>query len=202
MALDDGTAVRIPRGAMLALQMHFVSTGKPERCRVSVGIRYPRGVVQKRLHNVQLTNRRFVIPPGAPAHPITASRVLDRDVEGVGLFAHMHLRGKDMTFTAHRPDGTRDNLLVIPNYNFTWQIPYRWAPGQLKLPKGTRLECLAHYDNSAFNPYNPNPTATVRTGPQTHHEMMVGFVFYTDAAERLNLAIDPKTGRVASADQK
>ena len=71
------------------------------------------------------------------------------------------------------------------NFNFDWQMAYRWAPGAKKLPRGTRLECIAHYDNSAFNPYNPNPFATVRHGPQTHHEMMFGFFFYTNAAEQL-----------------
>ena len=64
------------------------------------------------------------------------------------------------------------------------------------MPKGTRIECVAHYDNSSFNPYNPDPKATVRDGPQTHHEMMFGFFFYTDATEKLALKIDPKTGHV------
>jgi hypothetical protein len=107
----------------------------------------------------------------------------------------MHLRGKDMTFTARLPDGKVDTLLIIANYSFSWQLPYRWQPGQKQLPRGTRLECVAHYDNSPFNPFNPDPKATVRDGPQTHHEMMYGFFFYTDAPERLGLEIDTKTGR-------
>ena len=122
--------------------------------------------------------------------------MLDSDIVGVGLFSHMHLRGKDMTFTAHQPDGKSETLLIVPNYNFSWQIPYRWEPGKMKLPKGTRLECVAHYDNSSFNPFNPNPKATVREGPQTHQEMMFGFFFYTNASEKLALKIDPKTGHV------
>jgi hypothetical protein len=193
--LDDGTAVLIPKGAMLGLQIHFVTTGKPEKCTVSVALKFPRAAVNKRLRNIQLTDSRFAIPPGAAAHRVAAGRVLDADVIGVGLFAHMHLRGKDMTFTAHLPDGRRDTLLIIPNYNFEWQIPYRWEPGTMRLPKGTRLECVAHFDNSAFNPYNPNPKATVRNGPQTHHEMMFGFFFFTNAGEQLGVRVDPATGR-------
>ena len=195
MALDDGTGFLIPKGSGLGLELHFVATGKVEKCKVSVGLRYPRDVVQKRLKLVRLYDRRFAIPPGAPAHKVAASRVLDRDVVGVGLFSHMHVRGKDMTFKASDADGKAETLLVIPNFNFSWQLPYRWEPGQQRLPKGTRLECVAHYDNSPFNPYNPDPLATVRLGPQTHQEMMFGFFFYTDAAEQLGLAIDPKTGR-------
>jgi thiol-disulfide isomerase/thioredoxin len=195
MALDDGVAFCIPKGSVLGLQLHYVTTGRPEKCRVRVGLRFPRAVVQKRLRHAQLTKHSFAIPPGAPAHKLSANRVLDRDVIGVGMFSHMHLRGRDMTFAAHLPDGTTDTLLVIANYNFAWQLAYRWEPGKKRLPKGTRLECVAHYDNSAFNPYNPDAKATVGEGAQTYQEMMYGFFFYLDAAERLGLQIDPKSGR-------
>ncbi len=195
MALEDGVAFRIPKGSALGLQIHYVATGKPEKCRVTVGLRYPRGVVQKQLRHLQLSTNRFAIPPGAPAHKVAASRVLDCEAVGVGLFSHMHLRGKDMTFTAHLPDGKTETLLIIGNYSFSWQLPYRWPTGLKQFPRGTRLECVAHYDNSAFNPYNPDPKATVRHGPQTHHEMMYGFFFYTEAGEKLGLHIDPRTGR-------
>jgi peroxiredoxin len=67
--------------------------------------------------------------------------------------------------------------------------------------KGTRLECVALYDNSAFNPHNPDPKATVRDGPQTYHEMMNGFFFYLDANEDLKLEMDGKTGHAKKSDQ-
>jgi len=196
MNLDIGVGFMIPKGSFLGLQIHFVATGKPEKCKIKVGLRYPREVIQKRLRHIQLFDTRFAIPPGASAHKVSASHVLENDVIGVGLFSHMHLRGKDMTFTAQAPDGKKDTLLIIANYNFEWQIPYRWEPGKKQFAKGTRLECIAHYDNSAFNPYNPDPKATVRNGEQTHNEMMYGFFFYTNANEKLNLRIDPTTGRV------
>jgi thiol-disulfide isomerase/thioredoxin len=198
MTLGGGVAFRIPKGSVLGLQLHFVATGKTEKCKVSVGLRYPRETVQKRLRNIQLTDRFFAIPPGAPAYKISATRTLERDAVGVGLFSHMHLRGKDMTFTAHVPGHSSETLLIIANYSFSWQVPYRWEPGTKRLPKGTRLECVAHFDNSSFNPFNPNPLATVRNGAQTYQEMMYGFFFYTDAAEQLGLTVDPKTG----ADKK
>src|SRR5262249_42284989 len=158
-----------------------------------VGLRYARESVQKQLRHVMLVNKRYAIPPNASAHPVSASRELPCDAIGVGMFAHMHLRGKDISFRAKTPEGKTEELLLIPNYSFDWQMPYRWSPGQMKLPKGTGLECVAHYDNSAFNPFNPDPSATVRDGQQTYHEMLNGFVFYVDANEKLNLTINPKT---------
>jgi hypothetical protein len=178
------------------MQIHFVTTGKQEKCKISVGLRFTRGTVQKQLRHVLLVDRKFAIPPGAAAHPVSASRVLDCDAVGVGLFSHMHLRGRDMTFRATPPGGETETLLVVPNFSFDWQMPYRWETGKMKLPKGTKLEAVAHYDNSAFNAYNPDPRATVKEGQQSYQEMMNGFFFYTDEAEKLGLEIDPKTGRV------
>jgi hypothetical protein len=99
-----------------------------------------------------------------------------------------------MTFTAHYPDRKDETLLMVPNYSFDWQVPYRWEVGKKRFPKGTSIEAVAHYDNSTFNPYNPNPKVTVHEGQQTKNEMMNGYFFYLDANEQLNLHIDPKTG--------
>jgi hypothetical protein len=196
MSLPDGMAFRIPAGSVLGLQIHYVATGKPEKCRISVGFRYARGTVDKELHHLLMVTTRYTIPPFAPAYAVSAARQVPCDALGVGMFAHMHLRGKDITFKAKYPDGSDQELLLVPNYSFDWQQPYRWpAPGK-KLPKGTRVECVAHYDNSAFNPFNPDPSATVRDGPQTSDEMMDGFLFYVAADEKLGLTIDEKTGRV------
>ena len=196
MMLEPGVGYRIPAGSLLALEIHYVTTGKKEKCRISVGIKYASGKIDKNLQHFLFEDKKFVIPPGAPAHKVAVSRVLPHDAFGVALFCHMHLRGRDMIFKAHYPDGKTETLLTIPNYNFGWQFPYIWAPQKKKLPRGTRLEVIAHYDNSAFNPFNPDPRATVRDGRQTFDEMMNGFVFFIDANEKLGLDIDGTTGRV------
>lgn len=202
MTLADKVAVRIPAGSVLALQIHYVTTGKPEKCRVSVGLKYANGTIDKRLRFHLLADYRFAIPPEAPAHPVSASYTLPHNAVAMGLFAHMHLRGKDMTFRASYPDGKSETLLIVPNYNFDWQMPYRYALGAKTFPKGTKLDVLAHYDNSSFNPYNPNPKATVRDGLQTHNEMMNGFVFFVDADEKLGLEVDGKTGVAKAAGKE
>ncbi|WP_406695584.1 redoxin family protein [Singulisphaera sp. Ch08] len=196
MVLDDGTAYLIPKGSVLGLQIHYTTTGKAERVRLSVGLKFPRTVVRKQLQHRQVYTTRFEIPPFAPAHPVSASRQLNFDATGVGLFAHMHVRGKDMTFLARHPNGLTDTLLLIPNYQFDWQQSFRWTPGTKKFPKGTTFEVLAHFDNSEFNPFNPDPKQTVGNGDQTFNEMMYGFYFYTRDDEDLALSIDPATGAV------
>ncbi len=195
MTLEKGVAYKIPAGSMLVLQIHYVTTGKKEKCRISVGFKFAEGRIDKHLRFHYIVDTRFTIPPGEPAHKVTAARTFKADSVGVGMFAHMHVRGRDMTFKAHYPDGKAEDLLLIPNYSFDWQQAYRWKAGAKRFPKGTRVEAVAHFDNSAFNPFNPDPTAAVRNGQQTFQEMHNGFLFFVEEGEKLGLDIDGKTGR-------
>ena len=43
---------------------------------------------------------------------------------------------------------------------------------------GSPNRATGWYDHSANNPANPDPTKTVRWGPQTADEMMLGYVEY------------------------
>lgn len=198
--LEPGMAVLIPQGSVLGLQVHYVSTGKKEKDQVAVGLRFPRGPVSHRLRHHQITNLRFEIPPGAPAHEVVGKKTFDAAIVGIGMFAHMHVRGRDMTFVAHRPDASAETLLQVPNYSFDWQQSYRFPDG-VTFPAGTRIEVTAHFDNSPWNPFNPDPARAVRFGLQTEDEMMYGFFFYRLAGEDLGLRVDPATGReVAEAE--
>lgn len=195
MMLDEGIAFRIPAGSVVGLQIHYTTTGKPEKNRMSVGFKFPQAPVQRELHHLQVHTSRFAIPPGVSNHEVKAVRTLKEAATGVGMFAHMHLRGKDMTIRALGPDGTGETLLSIPNYHYDWQQNYRWEPGKKTFPAGTKIEVTAHFDNSKFNPFNPDATKTVRFGQQTVDEMMYGFFFYTNDGEALGLKVDPKTGQ-------
>ena len=86
----------------------------------------------------------------------------------------MHVRGKDFKFTITRPGESPQVVLSVPAYDFNWQIYYTLAE-PMDLPKGTRIDCLAHFDNSANNPYNPDPSKLVRWGEQTYEEMLIGY---------------------------
>jgi len=193
--LNSGMAMLIPKGVSLIYQIHYVTTGKEETDQISVGLRFAKEPIQKQVHYKIIGDYKFKIPPGEPSWPVAAQKELECDATGIGLFSHMHLRGKDTTFFAHYPDGKTEKLLVLPNYSFDWQLSYVWDKDAQHFPKGTKIECSSHFDNSRFNPFNPNPSAIVTNGPQTHDEMMQGFFFYTADNEHLNLRIDPKTGK-------
>jgi len=92
----------------------------------------------------------------------------------LSFFPHMHLRGKSFRYEVVFPDGTEEILLEVPHYDFNWQHRYVLAEPR-RLPAGTLIRCVALYDNSAANPVNPDPSATVIAGPQTTDEMFNGY---------------------------
>jgi thiol-disulfide isomerase/thioredoxin len=189
----NGVAYRIPAGSGLGLQIHYTTTGTEQKCRIQVGLRFPKGKVQKQLHHFVLDPRGWTIPPYEGAYQIRSKHTLEREADLLGMFTHMHVRGRDMTFFATK-DAERECLLQIPNYNFEWQLGYELSPGTKVLSKGTAIEAVAHFDNSIYNPYNPDPKVAVRYGPQTVDEMFNGFVFYVDPSEQLGLEVNPKSG--------
>ena len=188
-----GTAKRIPAGSTIVLQIHYSRSGAAEKDRSRIGLIFSKEPPEKTVRTKPVANYHFQIPPGVENHEVTSCFTFKEDAHLTALMPHMHVRGKDMMVTAYYPDGRSEVLLKVPQYSFSWQTNYYFKK-PVALPKGTRIECVAHFDNSPTNKYNPDPTKTVRFGDPTYDEMMIGFVEYTLDGEHL---VKPETSRVA-----
>jgi len=171
---DPGVARRLPANAEIILQMHYTTNGAPATDRTSIGVIYAKEPPKKVLGGGSVLTLNFTIPPGAESHEVKGTTTLNRETTLIAMMPHMHMRGKDMTYIAHYPDGRSETLLSVPKYDFNWQLTYELAEPKV-LPTGTSIEVIAHFDNSTKNLYNPDPAATVRWGDQTWEEMMIGF---------------------------
>ena len=173
-----GMAKRIPKGSSLVFQVHYTTNGTAGTDKSRIGLIFAKEPPKREVRTGMILNPLFAIPPGAANHEIQAEGTFTEDVNVWSLHPHMHLRGKDMTYTATYPDGRSEIVLRVPKFDFGWQTDY-WLAKPLTLPKGSKLHVSAHYDNSTANRANPDPTATVRWGDQTWEEMMIGFFTYT-----------------------
>ena len=173
-----GLAKKIPAGSTLLFQIHYTTNGKPSKDRSKVGLIFAKEPPVNEIRTAPIANAVFAIPPGTSNHQVEAEATFTEDVKVWTMHPHMHLRGKDMTYTAIYPDGRSDIILRVPKYDFGWQTDY-WLAQPLSLPKGSKLRVSAHFDNSAANRFNPDATATVRWGDQTWEEMMIGYFTYT-----------------------
>lgn len=175
MILPVGYAKRIPAGSKLLFQMHYTPNGTATTDISTIGLKFlDEDEVTHRVLTMKAWNERIRIPAGADNHRVNARFRFERQAELLSLFPHMHLRGKAFRYTAVYPDASQEVLLNVPNYDFNWQNAYLLSQPKM-MPEGTRLKCVAHFDNSESNLANPDPSKTVRWGDQTWEEMMIGY---------------------------
>jgi hypothetical protein len=184
--LSPGQAKLVKAGSDIVLQMHYTANGKKETDRTRIGMVFAKQPPTERVVTLAAANSKFVIPPGADNHQVDSKVTLQRDATLISLLPHMHLRGKDFEYRIIYPTGEKQTILSVPKYSFSWQLSYL-PEKPLLLPKGTIIECTAHFDNSPNNPSNPDPKSEVRFGEQSWEEMMIGFF---DVA--INVDVDPK----------
>jgi len=179
----EGIAMRIPAGSKLVFQMHYTPIGTPQLDRSSIGLVFadPSKVTYEVKGGVCGTVA-FAIPPNDPDYVVKCKTRLRHDTTLISMLPHMHLRGTAFRYEAEYPDGTWEVLLDVPHYDFNWQLWYDVKEPKF-LPKGTKLHCTAHFDNSSDNVYNPDPSETVRFGDQTWEEMMFGFYTAIEARQ-------------------
>ncbi len=172
----------VPAGSDIVLQMHYTAHSAPMQDQTSLGLVFAKQPPGKRVLTLQLTNDRFLIPPGDPDHRVEVHGSLPNEALLLSFFPHMHLRGKTFEYRLIEPGKIPETLLRIPQYNFYWQLSYRLKEPML-LKAGSTLQAIATFDNSRANPHNPDPDSAVKWGEQTWAEMMVGF---------FDIAVDPK----------
>jgi hypothetical protein len=175
---QPGMAKLIKAGSKLIFQMHYTPNGTVQKDRSYVGLKFAKGPVDKVVTTTAAADLRFEIPPHASNHEVRGEYEFEQDSHIVSFSPHMHLRGKDILYRAIYPDGRSEILLSVPRYDFNWQV-YYYPKKPLPMPKGSRIQVIAHFDNSTKNALNPDPTRAVRFGEQTWDEMMNGFFDYT-----------------------
>jgi hypothetical protein len=170
-----GTAKRVPAGADFVFEIHYTPIGRIHTDRSRVGLIFSRSPVKRQAYTVGIAEDEFLIPANQDNVAVASSLTFKQETRLLSFMPHMHLRGKDFRYTISRPGQSAEVVLSVPAYDFGWQS-YYILKEPLVLPKETRIDCLAHYDNSDKNPYNPDPTKIVRWGDQTFDEMMIGYI--------------------------
>jgi hypothetical protein len=186
-----GSAMLLPAGTTLTFQVHYTTNGEAGTDQSSIGFKFAPQPPTREVYATAMMNPRFMIPAGAANHPVEAKMEFLEDVTIYSMAPHTHLRGKAWHYTLTYPDGRSEVILSVPRYDFNWQTDYVFAT-PLRVPKGSILTSVAHYDNSKENKANPDPTQPVYWGDQTWEEMQYTGIMYS---------ID-KEARTTSAQQR
>ena len=171
LPVPAGTAWVLRGHSDLVIQSHMRPSGKPEQVQMSVALYFTDEPPVREAFVALLRSTELAIPPGEKDYAIESEYTLAVDVEVVGVFPHLHYLGKEVRGWAELPDGSRQELITIRQWDFNWQGDYQYATPPI-LPKGTKLRMRCTYDNSAGNIRNPHqPPRQVYYGPQTSDEM-------------------------------
>jgi peroxiredoxin len=162
----------------MAKKIHYTPNGIAQKDRSSVGLIFAKEPPKRPALTIPINNPRFRIPPGDDNYKVESEFTFRESGGILGFMPHMHLRGKDFLYELVYPDGKKETLLSVPRYNFNWQSVYRFDQ-PVRVPKGTKVHCVAHFDNSEKNLNNPDPKKTVTWGDQTWQEMMIGWIDFT-----------------------
>ena len=182
LELPDGVAFELPAASRVVLQVHYHPHGHhthPDQ--TEIGLYLMKEAPQKIMRILPIINQSFTIPPNDSNYAVTAEWPIPVPVPLKLWFVapHMHLLGRDMTVEMTLPNGTKQCLIRIDDWDFNWQGAYSYEQ-PIDIPVGARLGLVAHYDNSSANPRNPNnPPKPVSWGEATTDEMCIAFVGVT-----------------------
>ena len=174
--LPEGMGRLLPKGADVILQIHYHPSGKPEVDRTQVGLYFARRPVKQTLQWVGVTTKEINLPAGQPRIEVRAKWTVPVDVQVLSIVPHMHQLGHDMQVTVTHPSGRATPLIRVADWDPSWQGTYTFAQ-PIRLVRGSIVETVAHYDNSAANPHNPNhPPKDVKYGFEMLDEMSVAYL--------------------------
>jgi tetratricopeptide (TPR) repeat protein len=167
----DGLAWLLATNTDLVLQLHMRPSGKAENIQPSVGFYFTDQKPTQIPTKIWLISYEIDIPAGATNYLLKDSYLLPADIEVLAILPHAHYLAKELQAYAILPDGMRQWLLRIKQWDFNWQGDYRYAK-PVFLPKGTTINMEFGYDNSTNNIRNPHqPPQRVRYGLQSTDEM-------------------------------
>lgn len=194
--LPDGVGRPVKKGSDVVLNIHYHPTGKAEDDQGELALYFAKTPIKQVSLSIPLINRQIDIPPGDRNYVRTATITTPLDVTLQGITPHMHNLGREMKVTATFPDGRTQQLIYVNDWDWNWQDQYQYA-SPIHLPRGTKVDLWARYDNSSNNPRNPqNPPKEVTWGEQTSNEMCIAFLQITIDGLRvpqLNQVNDPET---------
>ncbi|MEM7235508.1 MAG: hypothetical protein AAF517_25265, partial [Planctomycetota bacterium] len=170
----EGRAKLLPKGAKIVCQVHYTPNGKPTKTITSLGLRFAKTPPPQAIESHAIATVALEIPPGESKVEVAARHKFKRDGLLLSMAPHMHLRGRAFRFELELPDGTKEEVLRVSNFDFDWQPAYVLAEPR-EIPKGSVLRATGIFDNSEANPHNPNPKEPVFFGLQSDEEMMIGY---------------------------
>lgn len=182
-----GLGIPIPAGSDFLVATHYHLDGTAVIDESEIGLYFGEPLNTRPMFLATMLTNEILIPAGESNYVRHVQSVLPAEVVLLNVTPHMHNLGASVSLWATLPGEPRRQLLEIPRWDYRWQNTYTFLE-PLHLPKGTLLEAIHRFDNSADNPDNPSsPPREVGEGWYTFDEMCIlyfNLLLLHPAAER------------------
>lgn len=184
----EGWGVLLPEDPFITVNMHYhkdpgEGTAVKDMTKAAFQF-YDKGdVIDHVVETNLLPHRGWTIPAGDPNFEVNNTYAIEEDIFLLSMGPHMHYRGKAMRYELEYPDGEREVLLWVPDYDFNWQFLYEYETPKF-IPAGSTMHMSWWFDNSEANRFNPDPTQDVVYGPETTDEMANARIYYAPTTPR------------------
>ena len=161
----------LPRGSYFIMSIHYENPGK----KIIDNYTHIKFIFYKKPPKYKvvfyaLDDQKIAIPPNKSDYKSMLMHKLKNDVTLLAYGPHTHYRGIASSLYITNTKGNRKKLFSIDPLNVKFESGYELEK-PVKLKKGSILECINWFDNSAGNPQNPNPSQFVRHGVSETDEM-------------------------------
>lgn len=162
VALSEDVGQYLPAGARIITKIRYRGAGEATKDRSRVGLYFSKTQPKKQAREIAITSSDSVIPVGSTPHQMKLSFTTQEDGQAIAIRPRAHPLIVSFQATVFRPDGSEEVLIWTRGYRFDWQQTYQFRQ-PVSLPKGSRIEVIAYFDNSETNSKNPNsPPKQVR----------------------------------------
>ena len=199
--VPKGMGIYLPPGGHMGFQMHYTPYGKDAVDNSKMALYfYPEGETPERIMRHTVIADNFIeLPPNTDKHKEVAYLTFPKEARLYSVFLHTHYRGQAGKLDMILPDGTKQELINLPRYDFNWQRTYDFVE-PVTVPAGAKLVATYLYDNSVRNASNPAPDEKVIWGDQSWEEMHYTSIYYEWTDERVGAEADAtrqmRSGRV------
>ncbi len=160
MNLPEGVAYRLAAGTRVMVEVHYRAADEPVTDRSAIGLYFADRPPAETARNIVIGSGVVAIPARASRHRVRLGTVLSGDTSVVAVWPELGPGGRSLEVTALKPDGAVQPLLWVHDYSPEWPTPYIFqAP--VALPRGTRINITAYFDNAADRPSSSHLRATV-----------------------------------------
>jgi hypothetical protein len=181
--IPEGTCRVAPANSYVNWDIHYYPTGEEHvDNQVEIGLWfYPEDYQAQYRQTLSLYNLRgdIAMPPHGKAMT-QGFHTFNTPVRIDSFQPHGHLRHVAMSMEVIYPGGRRELVSMVSNWNPGWHLSHIYEDHVAPLlPVGAILVLTGWYDNTAENPFNPDPDQWVGLGDRAADEMSHAWIAVT-----------------------